>query len=61
MCSTIDQPTRDKDTHYSYAALHLYIHSLPVKIDNLKLMITELDENNIIIDFIILCETLIYL
>jgi len=40
ICSIIDQPARDNDTNYTYTALHLNIHSLPAKNDNMKLMLT---------------------
>jgi len=57
ICSTIAQPTHVKDTNYTYTALNLNIHILPTKIDHLKLMITELQDKNITIAFIMLRET----
>ena len=46
-----------KDGTFHYTTLHLNIQSLPAKIDNLKLIISELYEKHIEIDFILLCET----
>lgn len=54
---SIAKHINDRETKYTCTALHLNIHSLPAKIDNLKLMISEFQEQNIIIDFILLCET----
>ena len=51
----LDDKIINKD--YKYCALHLNIHSLPAKIDQLKEMIYTLKEQNIIIHFIMLCET----
>ena len=53
----IGKPMHERETNYSYTALHLNIHSLPSKIDNLKLMILDLQEKHIVLDFILLCET----
>jgi hypothetical protein len=47
----------DQKNNFDYSTLHLNIHSLPAKIDNLKGLISELHEQNIEIDFILLCET----
>ena len=44
-------------TNYRYCAFHLNIHSLPSKFDQLKYIIQELKENNINVQFILLCET----
>ncbi len=40
-----------------YTALHLNIHSLPAKFDQLKAMLTRLKTISINIDFVLLCET----
>ncbi len=40
-----------------YVALHINIHSLPSKFDQLKHIICLLKEQNIIVHFILLCET----
>ena len=42
---------------YKYCAIHLNIHSLPSKFDQLKDMIVRLNDNKIKVDFILLCET----
>ena len=55
-CNII-KPKTEKSTDHNYTTLHLNIHSLPAKIDNLKFIISELSEQNIAIDFILLCET----
>jgi hypothetical protein len=55
--SNIVKPFHDKEANCTCTALHLNIHSLPAKIDNLKLMISDLREKHIVIDFILLCET----
>ena len=47
------QPTYD----YKYHALHLNIQSLPAKLEKLNNLITNLDNNKLSIDFILLCET----
>ncbi len=44
-------------THPEFTSIHLNIQSLPAKFDKLKLLITELDEHKISVDFILLCET----
>ena len=44
-------------TTFEYTALHLNIQSLPAKIDKLKLLISELRDKQIELDFIMLCET----
>ena len=38
-------------------SLHINIHSLPAKIDSLKILLEHLRETNIEIHFILLCET----
>ncbi len=40
-----------------YCALHLNIHSLPSKYEDLKSLICSLSESGIKIQFILLCET----
>ncbi len=37
--------------------LHLNVRSIPDKFDNLKLLLSSLTEQNIHLDFILLCET----
>jgi len=49
--------TNTKSSNYEYAALHLNIQSLPAKFDKLKLLLSELQEQHIHIDFVLLCET----
>jgi len=51
-----NHPNNQKN-NFDYSTLHLNIHSLPAKIDNLKGLISELHEQNVEIDFILLCET----
>ena len=43
--------------NYKYSAMHINIHSLPSKFDQLKEIIVKLKLNNTQIDFILLCET----
>ena len=45
------------DNNYEYSSLHINIHSLPQKLDLLKMILLRLEEVNIKIDFIMLCET----
>ncbi len=40
-----------------YSALHLNIHSLPAKFDQLKTILTRLEAASIHMDFVLLCET----
>lgn len=47
----------DTKTTFEYTAIHLNIQSLPAKIDKLKLLISELRDKHIELDFIMLCET----
>lgn len=42
---------------YKYCSLHLNIHSLPGKFDNLLVLLSKLRDLNIKIHFILLCET----
>ncbi len=42
---------------FEYTALHLNIQSLPAKFDKLKLLVYELHNTNIDLDFILICET----
>jgi hypothetical protein len=42
---------------YKYCAIHLNIHSLPSKFDQLKDMIVRLNDNKVKVDFVLLCET----
>ena len=43
--------------NYDLTALHTNIQSLPAKIDDLRLLIVEFYDQNIEVDFILLCET----
>ena len=43
--------------NYNICSMHLNIRSLPEKFDKLKLLLTQLDNININIDFILICET----
>ena len=43
--------------NYNICSMHLNIRSLPDKFDKLKLLLTQLDNININIDFILICET----
>ena len=45
------------DSTFQYTSLHLNIQSLPAKFDKLKLLISELHDQNIDLDLILLCET----
>lgn len=45
------------DNNYLYQALHLNIHSVPEKIDQLKNMLHQFQNIKIEFDFILLCET----
>ncbi len=49
--------TNNHNSESCYTSLHINIQSLPAKFDRLKILIHELLENNIEIDFILLCET----
>ena len=42
---------------FELCSLHIHIHSLPAKIDSLKILLEHLRETNIEIHFILLCET----
>ena len=42
---------------YGLKILHLNIHSLPAKIDELKFLINKLTEKGVMLDIILLCET----
>ena len=61
--SNIDSPYYDvqelnfQTANYDLTALHINIQSLPAKIDDLRLLIAELYDKNIEVDFILLCET----
>ena len=55
LCSFLNSDM--KDSTFDYTCLHLNIQSLPAKFDALKLLIHELHEKNIDLDFIMLCET----
>ena len=41
----------------AYSYMHVNIRSLPDKINKLQLMLSELNENDIRFDFILICET----
>ena len=45
--------------HSNLVVLHLNIHSIPAKIDELKQLLEKLKHDNIIVDLILLCETFI--
>ena len=49
----------NKQNTHTFTSLHLNIQSLPAKFDNLKLLISELQEQDINLDLILLCETFI--
>ena len=53
----IEDISADINKNCQYTTLHLNIQSLPKKIDKLKILLSQLREKNIIIDFIMLCET----
>ena len=42
---------------FEYTSIHLNIQSLPAKFERLKLLISELHEQTIELDFILICET----
>jgi hypothetical protein len=46
-----------KNTNYKFTALHLNIHSLPAKFDQLNTLLSRLRQSNIQLHFILLCET----
>jgi len=51
-------PHSNKHCHeFSHTALHINIHSLPAKHDQLKTILTRFNEISIPIHFILLCET----
>ena len=52
--NNINTPVEHRPTH---ATLHINIHSLPAKHDQLQLITTRLNETGIEIDYILLCET----
>ena len=41
---------------YKHTVLHINIHSLMAKLDELKNIIYTLSEKNVVVDFILLCE-----
>jgi hypothetical protein len=45
------------NTQHKYTAMHINIHSLPAKIDQLTTLLSHLKQNNINLHFILLCET----
>ena len=45
------------ENDFEYTSVHLNIQSLPAKFDRLKLLISELHEQRIDLDFILICET----
>jgi hypothetical protein len=49
------KPTSD-GYRYQYTSMHINIHSLPAKFDSLKLILSILQNNNIQLDFILICE-----
>ena len=46
-----------KGTDHKYCSLHINIHSLPAKLEQLKLIISEIHKIKIRVHFILLCET----
>ncbi len=53
-----DIPEIVKHDHtYRHTGIHLNIHSLPSKYDQLRGMLSHLTDLGIIIDYIMLCET----
>jgi len=46
-----------KHQDYTHTALHINIHSLPAKYDQLKNILTRLSDISIPIHFVLLCET----
>ena len=48
---------KDSSNNSRYFCLHINIHSIPEKFDNLKTLITLFRDINITINFIFLCET----
>ena len=47
----------ESNEEYEYTCVHINILSLPAKFEKLKYLISEFQEQNIDIDFILLCET----
>ena len=47
----------DSNNCYQHTALHLNIHSLPSKHEQLRAMISDLLDSGIVINYILLCET----
>ena len=45
------------NVRYEFTALHINIHSLPSKFDQLQNMLDRLTEQKLEVDFILLCET----
>ena len=43
--------------NHNICSMHLNIRSLPGKFDKLKLLLSQLDNVNVNIDFILICET----
>ena len=52
----LNQLSKSAETTFKCTVLHLNIQSLPAKFDKLKLLITEINNQNIKLDFILLCE-----
>lgn len=48
---------QNNPTSHKYNILHINIQSLPAKFDKLKELVTSFQEENIQLDFILLCET----
>ncbi len=51
------QASIPQDASFKYKSIHINTQSLPDKHDKLKLLLLRLKEANVIIDFILLCET----
>ncbi len=47
----------DNQHKFEYSSMHLNIQSLPAKFEQLKLLLSILEEKDINLDFILLCET----
>ena len=47
----------ESNEEYEYTCVHINIQSLPAKFKKIKYLISEFQEQNIDIDFILLCET----
>ncbi len=55
LCDTVK--ASQNHNGFNVSALHLNIQSLPAKLDGLKQLIANFQEEHVFIDFILLCET----